>query len=407
MTPRVLYFTSLFPCWSETFIVREIAELIRMGVEVRIVSLKHPSEQMVQSDAQALLDRVVYPARGPKAALGALAECLRHPLREAAALLELARGLGGHPSALAKSVVVWWRTLALLPVLRAIDPDHLHAHWATYPSTSAMLASRRLGKPYSFTAHAHDIFLEDHLLAAKMRSAAFGVTISEFNRQFLAKKVSPVALECLRIVHCGVVPASFAFAPDGREPGLIMAVGRLDEIKGFRHLIDACQLLASRSVRFQCNIIGEGPLRAELQQRIDAAGLGERVTLLGARKQEEVRGWLARAGMFVLPSVVTSRGDRDGIPVALMEAMAVGLPVVSTRVSGIPELIEHGRSGLLAEPGDAQGLAHCVEQLLSDPLAGREMALRARQKVEREFDVATEARKLLEAILAARSARAS
>jgi colanic acid/amylovoran biosynthesis glycosyltransferase len=405
MTPRVLYFTSLFPCWSETFIVREIAELVRTGVDVRIVSLKHPSEAMVQSDAQAMLDRVVYPASGLKAAAGVLAECLRHPLREAQALWTLLRGLGRHPEALAKSVVVWWRTLALLPALRALQPDHLHAHWATYPSTSAMLAAQRLGKPYSFTAHAHDIFLEDHLLAEKMRTAAFGVTISEFNRQYLAKKVSPVALECMRIVHCGVVPRDFAFAPEGREPGLIMAVGRLDEIKGFRHLIDACQLLASRSVRFQCNIIGEGPLRADLQQRIDAAGLGERVTLLGARKQEEVRGWLARASMFILPSVVTSRGDRDGIPVALMEAMAVGLPVVSTRVSGIPELIEHGRSGLLSEPGDAQGLAHCVEQLLSDPAAARDMAILARRKVEQEFDIATEAAKLLAAITSARAAR--
>ena len=182
-----------------------------------------------------------------------------------------------------------------------------------------------------------------------------------------------------------------------------MTVGRLDEIKGFRHLVDACQLLASRSVPFQCHVIGEGPLRDELQGRIDAAGLTGRVTLLGARKQEEVRGFLGRASMFVLPSVVTSRGDRDGIPVALMEAMAVGLPVVSTRVSGIPELVDHGRSGLLAEPGDASGLAHCVEQLIADPAAAREMAIAARRTVEREFDIATEAGKLLGAIQGARA----
>jgi len=395
---RVLYFTSLFPCWSETFIVREIDELMRLGVDVRIVSLKHPVEKMIQSDAEVLLDRVVYPATGWRAALRTLGECLRHPLRELTALGAIVRGLAGHPTALGKTIVVWWRTLALLPVLRALDPDHLHAHWATYPSTSAMLASRRLGKPYSFTAHAHDIFLEDHLLADKMRTAAFGVTISEFNRRYLAGKISPAAQQCMRIVHCGVRPAGFAFAPDGRQPGLIVAVGRLDEIKGFRHLVDACQLLAERAVSFDCVVIGEGPLRPELEARIQGAGLAGRVKLLGALKQEDVRAHLSRAAMFVLPSVVTARGDRDGIPVALMEAMAVGLPVVSTRVSGIPELVEHGVSGLLADPGDPRALAQCIEQVLADPAGAREMATVARRTVERDFDVAVEAGKLLAAI---------
>lgn len=395
---KVLYFTSLFPCWSETFIVREIDELIRLGVDVRIVSLKRPVEKMVQSDAAALLDRVVYPLRGVHAVAQALGACLRHPWRELSALAGIVRGLWRHPMALGKTLVVWWRTLALLPTLRGLAPDHLHAHWATYPSTSAMLASRRLGKPYSFTAHAHDIFLEDHLLADKMRTAAFAVTISEFNRRYLADKVSPLALQCMHIVHCGVRPADFEFAPGGRQPGLILAVGRLDEIKGFRHLVDACELLARHKVPFQCHVIGEGPLRLALQSRIDAAGLSDRVTLLGALKQEEVMAYLARAGVFALPSVVTARGDRDGIPVALMEAMAVGLPVVSTRVSGIPELVEHGSSGLLAEPGDAKELAQCIERLIADPASARKMAGMARRTVEREFDVAVEAGKLLAAI---------
>ncbi|AZO77303.1 MULTISPECIES: glycosyltransferase [unclassified Bosea (in: a-proteobacteria)] len=395
---KVLYFTSLFPCWSETFIVREIDELIRLGVDVRIVSLKHPVEKLVQSDAAALLDRVVYPARGVRAGARVLAACLRHPWRELSSLAGMARGLWRHPMALGKTLVVWWRTLALLPVLRDLAPDHLHAHWATYASTSAMLASRRLGKPYSFTAHAHDIFLEDHLLADKMRTAAFGVTISEFNRRYLADKVSPLASQSMRIVHCGVRLADFAFAPAGRRPGLILAVGRLDEIKGFRHLVDACELLARRKVPFECHVIGEGPLRLALQARIDAAGLSDRVILLGALKQEQVRAYLAQAGVFALPSVVTASGDRDGIPVALMEAMAVGVPVVSTRVSGIPELVEHGSSGLLAEPGDARELAHCIERLIADPVSARAMAGMARRTVEREFDVAVEAGKLLSAI---------
>jgi colanic acid/amylovoran biosynthesis glycosyltransferase len=395
---RVLYLTSLFPCWSETFIVREINQLVRMGVDVRIVSLKHPVEKMVQSDAQALLSRVVYPARGVKAWCGALFECLRHPWRELSTLFLLIRGLGFHPQALVKSAVVWWRTLALLPVVHQLNPDHIHAHWATYPSTSAMFMAQRLGKPYSFTAHAHDIFLEDHLLFQKMHTAAFGVTISEFNRQYLAQKISPLALQCMQVVHCGVVPDDFVFSSETRQQGLILAVGRLDDIKGFVHLIDACQLLLARGVDFKCDIIGEGPLRIALQQRIEVAGLTQHVTLLGAQKQEVVRTHLSRASMFVLPSVVTATGDRDGIPVALMEAMAVGLPVVSTRVSGIPELIAHGQSGLLAEPKDEVDLSQCMEQLLLNPHQARQFAVQARAVIEKEFDIAIEATKLLNAM---------
>ena len=276
---------------------------------------------------------MIYPARWATSLLSVLRQLLFHPLQEIRDLLKLVRRLAGYPDSLAKSLVVWWRTLGLLPTIRALSPDHLHAHWATFPSTAAMLAARRVQVPFSFTAHAHDIFLEDHLLMEKLRQAAFGVTISEFNRRYLAEKVAPSANECIRIVHCGVALDDFAFRPEGREPGFIVAVGRLDEIKGFVHLIDACALLVKRGVKFDCSIIGEGPLRGALQSRIDAARLGACVRLLGARPQEEVHHYLSNAAVFVLPSVVTKRGDRDGIPVALMEAMAVGLPVVSTSPS--------------------------------------------------------------------------
>lgn len=394
---RVIYFVSLFPCWSETFIVREIVELIKLGVDVRIVSLKHPVEKLVQSDAKGLLDRVVYPKTGLAGFISALTQCFSHPWLLLADLARLIAGLAAHPTAMAKTLVVWWRSLGLIGTLKGLRADHLHAHWATYPSTAAMVCSRRLDVPFSFTAHAHDIFLEDHYLAEKMRRAAFGVTISEFNRNYLATNVSPIARERMRIVHCGVSPRDFAFSPSKREPGQLLAVGRLDEIKGFRHLIEACRILAERKIAFHCNVIGEGPLRAELEGRIADASLGANVTLLGVRKQEEVRQFLAKASMFVLPSVVTSRGDRDGIPVALMEAMAVGLPVVSTRVSGIPELVEHGVSGLLAEPGNAENLADCIQQMLVSPETALKMAQRARQQVEHEFDIAIEARKLHQA----------
>ena len=397
---RVVYFVSLFPCWSETFIVREIRALIDLGTDVHIVSLKPPREAMMQSDAEKLLDRVIYPPGKARALLLAAAELLRHPLRSFTELVQIACGLRRQPQALVKTLVTWWRTLAMLRPVRRLQPDHLHAHWATYPSTAAMFAAGRLRLPFSFTAHAHDIFLEDQLLASKLARAKFSVTISQYNRTFLADRVSRALLDRMRVIHCGVSPQDYAFTPQDRQPGLILAVGRLDPIKGFEHLIDACGLLMARGVEFSCCIIGEGPLRESLARHIARAGLQHKVQLLGARKQEDVRALLSRAAVFALPCVITPQGDRDGIPVALMEAMACGTPVVSTRVSGIPELVTDKVCGLLAEPGDAADLAHCIEHQLRHTAEVQARVLEGRHKVVTEFSITAEAAKLHAAIAA-------
>jgi colanic acid/amylovoran biosynthesis glycosyltransferase len=395
---KVLYVVSLFPCWSETFIVREIGEMMRAGADVRILSLRAPSEPLVQSDAAALMERTLYPPRGLATAAGALAAFLRMPLGELADLARIVHGLWRHPEALAKSVIAWARTIATLPEVRAWAPDHIHAHFATYPSTAALLLSRRLGVPFSFTAHAHDIFLEDHLLAWKVEESAFCVAISEFNRRFVGERLGEPAAARMRIVHCGISPSLFPFEAEGRDPRRILAVGRLDAIKGFPHLVDACAVLRDRGIDFTCDIVGSGPLGGELRKRIEAHGLAGQVRLLGVRPQEDVGQMMRHAAVFAVPSVVTERGDRDGIPVALMEAMACGVPVVSTRVSGIPELVRDGETGLLAQPGDAVGLADCLERVLRDPVYGAKLARRARGVVERDFDIRHEAAKLRRAI---------
>ena len=395
---RVLYVVSLFPCWSETFIVREIAEMARAGADIRILSLRHPCESLVQSDAAALLDRAIYPARGARAAAAALHAALRAPVRELAHARLLCGELWRRPVSLAKTAVAWGRALSALEAIARFRPQHIHAHFATYPSTVALLLSRRLRVPFSFTAHAHDIFLEDQMLAPKLRESAFSVAISEFNREYLAQRLGAKATRGMRIVHCGIDPAVFAFRPEGRDPRRILAVGRLDAIKGFAHLVDACALLRDRGVDFTCDIVGSGPLGGELAARIGQLALEGHVRLGGARKQEEVREMLAAAGVFALPSVVTPRGDRDGIPVVLMEAMACGLPVVSTRVSGIPELVRDGVTGLLADPGDPEQLADCLQRLIERPAHGAHLASRARAAVERDFDIRREAGKLREAI---------
>jgi colanic acid/amylovoran biosynthesis glycosyltransferase len=395
---RILYIVSLFPCWSETFIVREIKELIRLGVDVRIISLKHPSEHMVQSDAALLLDRVSYPTVWWRSLLGLLWAVVLHPLRELAGLTRIFCGLRQYPNSMFKTFGVWWRTQGLLGIVRTLAPTHIHAHWATYPSTAAWLLSTRLGIPFSFTAHAHDIFLEDHLLAEKIQTAKFTIAISEYNQRYLREHIAGAERARIEIVHCGVSLDDFPFVRHGRDRQHILAIGRLDEIKGFVHLIDACARLRVSGTPFLCSIVGSGPLETELKAQINALKLQDHVHLLGAKKQEEVRQLLYDAGVFTLPSVVTSRGDRDGIPVALMEAMACGIPVVSTRVSGIPELVQDDVSGLVAISGDAVDLSRCLARLLNDDKLGNRLTIKAREQIEREFDVQKEVRKLHDAI---------
>jgi colanic acid/amylovoran biosynthesis glycosyltransferase len=392
---RLLYVVSLFPCWSETFIEREISELLRRGVDVQIASLRPPSEALVQSDARALLGRVLYPPSFRNAVGRVLSEVRRAPGTNARFLVELVRGLWRTPAGLLKSLVTWWRVIALAESLREHAPDLIHAHWATYPSTAALLLSRLTGIPFSFTAHAHDIFVEDHLLAAKLRESRFAVTISEFNRRFLAERLGPAACGRVELVRCGIELGRIPFERDGREESFLLSVGRLDPIKGFPFLLEACARLKAEGRAFRCEIVGDGPLRGGLEAQLRSLGLEDRVRLLPACGVEEVLERLRRATLFVLPSVVAPDGNRDGVPVALMEAMASGAPVVSTGVSGIPELVEDGTSGLLVAPGDAVSLAAAIASLLDDPRRARALAERARRAVEQAFNLEAETRRLM------------
>jgi colanic acid/amylovoran biosynthesis glycosyltransferase len=401
--PRLLYIVSLFPCWSETFIVREIAALLAAGADVRILSLKAPSENLVHPEAEQLLPRVQYPLSAGPAALRRAAALVAHPRALSSLALALGRALARHPIELAKSLEAVARAVEQLDWVREFDPDVIHAHWASYPSTAALALGRLVGKPFGFTCHAHDIFVHDHLLREKLESAAVPVTISRCNVAWLAEQVTARARDRLTVIHCGVDLPSLFFQDDGRDEDLIVTVGRLDPIKGFDVLIDALAELERQGRRFRCQVIGEGPLRGELQAHIDRQRLSEFVALVGALSQTEVRAALRTATIFTLPSVIAPSGDRDGIPVSLMEAMAAGAPVVSTRVSGIPELIEDEREGLLVSPRNSRALAEALARLLDDAALRRRLAVGARAKVEREFDAAREANKLLELFAHARA----
>lgn len=391
---RVLYIVSAFPAWSETFIVREVRTLIDDGVDVRILSLKPRSDGLVQTDAAAMLDRVRWPQPPLQAARRVLGEVLSRPGRVLGAAARIIGGTWRHPVAMAKSLVAFARGLEHLHWLRGFDPELIHAHWATYPSTVAWALGRVLDRPFGFTSHAHDIFVNRHLLQTKLEDAALAVTISRHNVEWFDRHVSPQANGKLQVVHCGVDLAAIEWKPHGRSDDLIVATGRLHPIKGFDTLIRALALLDKRGTAFRCRIIGDGPLRDELQALVRSLGLEQRVELAGAQPQESVRASLDEAAVFALPSQVADDGGRDGIPVALMEAMASGCPVVSCLTSGIPELIENGHGGLLVRERDPAALADALQRLLADRELRERFSRAARERVEQQFDARKEARRL-------------
>ena len=391
---RVLYVVSRFPCWSETFIVREIRALIEDGVDVRILSLKRPSEALIQTDAATLLDRVRIPQRPMIGLLSALRALFTHPIRILGAAATIVAGTWRHPLAVLKSLAAFARGLEHLTWLRTFDPDLIHAHWATYPSTVAWALGRIIHRPFGFTSHAHDIFVNRHLLLRKLEDSALAVTISHHNVDWFNRNVSRLAHDKLEVVHCGVDLEHIEWRPEGRVDHLIVGVGRLHPIKGFDTLIEALALVHKKGIRFRCRLIGDGPLRAELQALVHSHGLQDHIELLGALPQEVVRASLEEAAVFALPCQVAADGGRDGIPVALMEAMASGCAVVSCRTSGIPELIGDGEHGLLVPERDPPALASALQRLLGDAALRRRLAGAARQRVEQDFDARQEARKL-------------
>jgi len=390
---RVVYIVSLFPCWSETFIVREIHALIGNGVDVRILSLKAPSETLVQTDAMALMDRVRQPRSALHALAGAARALLMNPAGTFSTLASIFADAWRTPVVLAKSLVTWLRALEHAAWMRDFAPQVIHSHWATYPSTAAWTLSRVLRRPFGFTCHAHDIFVERQLIARKIEDAALAVTISRFNVEWLRRE-TPLADSRLKVVHCGVDLTANPWQPAGRDGRQILAVGRLDPIKGFATLIEALALLAEDGIDFQCRLVGSGPLEAGLRRLAVDGGVGDRVEFAGAQPQDVVRRWMSEAALFVLPSEVAPDGNRDGIPVALMEAMATGCPVVTTRVSGIPELVENEVEGLVVEERQPRALADAMRRMLDDDALRDAITVRARGKIEREFDVHKEARRL-------------
>ena len=420
--PRLAYLLRDYPRFSETFIVNEILALEAQGADLSILALRKPDDGMFHESVTRVRTRAEYlPDAGVK---------LRGKTR--GKLWQLFR----------QSPRLWWRTMRTIRQHRADlsredlraalyvaqwmkkrKIEHVHVHFGSEAAAVAMLAAMVAGLRYSMTLHAYDIYRDDvdrKLLARKIEQAAMVVTVTEFNRRHLLEHY-PAAKDKVVVQYNGVDLSRFAPEaavaaagqphdskiplsanpqsairnPKSFEPGLIFSVGRLIEKKGFAHLIRAVAILRDRAVPVRCVIAGDGDDADKLREEIKRLNLKKHVELAGPIKQEQVRSFLRRAACFALPCVQARNGNVDALPTVLLESLASGCPSVSTSVSGIPEIIEHEKSGLLVEPGDDAALAAAIERILTDaPLAAR-LSAGGRRRAEERFDAARNGERLL------------
>jgi glycosyltransferase involved in cell wall biosynthesis len=387
----VAYVMSRFPKLTETFILAELEAMDRAGVRVELHPLLRQTGEPVQPAAERWVERAHYLPFLSLPILRSQWRFLRDPQhrrRYVKALLDMLAGTWRSPNFLLGGIGIFPKVVHASLEMVDEGVEHVHCHFANHPALAGWLIHRLVGIPYSFTAHGSDLHVDRTMLATKVAEAAFVVTISQDNRSVIEATAGPTSSAKVSVIHCGVDPA--AFQPVERDRGgplRIVAVGTLHEVKGHVHLIDACRLLVERGVDVTCRFIGDGPDRDALAARIAEHDLTGRVALVGRLTSDAVARELADADVLVAPSVPTRGGKREGIPVVLMEAMAAGLPVVASRLSGIPELVTDGVSGLLVPPGDPTALADALQRLAGDADLRSRLGDEGRATVLRDFDV--------------------
>jgi glycosyltransferase involved in cell wall biosynthesis len=391
---RIVYVCKRFPKYSETFIRNEIRALVARGLDIRIVSLErpHPGDPSIET-AKDLRDRTIYLKDVAQPSwMDVLTDRKARSWLPTCASWMVRTGSGSHLRRLREALAVG--RLSDVKVAQ-----RLHAHFAHGPASTAMIAADMMGIPFSFTAHARDLYelTPGWMVREKGRRASFVVVVGQVHADYLRNLgVSP---EHIQVIHNGV---SATRSPrterlDGVDrPPTVLSVGRFVPKKGHDVLLDALARLVRTGVKFRARLIGGGTLHSELKARADKLGLNGRVDIVGWIPESEVFDELARADVFALASRITSSGDRDGLPVSIVEAMVAGLPVVSTSVSAIPEAIRHGREGFLVPPDDPDALAGALAKLLEDERLRAVLGEGARRRALEDFSLESSATKMVE-----------
>lgn len=386
-----------YPKSTETFIYRDLVAFHEAGCEVVLYHLApYRKDQPLHGFAA--------PTRGwvrpiGFAQPGAVARAMaRHPAALTRAIAQLTAAYARHPRMLGKSLALLPKALAIAEDARAQGCSHVHAEFAGHPATAAWLGRQAGGLDYSVSCRAHDIFRTQALLPEKLGAAKAVRTVSEFGARFLRQRVAGMAARDIHVIHSSVAigridPVEEALSTD---PFRILYVGALEPKKGVEYLLDALAQVGGKLGAWRLDAIGQGPSGEALKARAAALGLSDRVTFHGARPFEEVAAAYRRASVCVAPSVIGPDGRQEGIPNVMIEALAYQRPAITTAISGIPELIRDGDTGLLVPQADAAALGAALVRVHRDPAAALEMARRGRAHVAREFDLAVNARRQLD-----------
>ena len=383
-----------------TFVVNELEAHEQAGWQVLPLVSRKPgtlenlSEVMVKWNKRAVHRPGIFVQL-----VATLREVITHPIRFGNILFWLATLLTHSPLEFAKALYELTACCCFADKCRRFGAEHIHVHFASRSLSLGLMMGMLTDLPVSCSVHAFDIFTRSPgSLTMRLAKCKFIASISQFNVEYLRNTCGSSVADLCRVVHCGIDAEKFSSVSRQPESGRIVSVCRLSPKKGLDVAIRACAKLRENNIKFQFEIAGDGPQRRILEELIESLNLADHVKLLGARPNDQLEELLSRASVFLMPCVKTPDGDMDGIPVAMMEAMACEVPVVSTAISGIPELVEDGKTGQLAPENDVDALAQILQDLLEDMDKIEQFGKAGRERVLTDFCISENAAKLRELI---------
>ena len=388
---RLAIIVTEFPKVTETFILRDLVSFNRQGHDIRIYHLTRFRKKEVLHDfALPTLAWVRYmPYFFGFATLSAL---LKNVLTSPVALLKIAFDIicsyRKEPTWLIKSILLLPKCLAISADIQRWRAQHVHAQFATHPATAAWINHRLTKIPYSVSCHAHDIFLTQSLLNKKLGEASFVRTVSQFNKNFLQNRIAGLQNKDIEVIHVSMDMENIKpFAKTKGDEFKILYIGSLENRKGINFLIEALAKFKHCSKNWSCQLIGMGPERKKLEELVVLHGLQEKVVFKGARQFEEIITQLHLAHVVVVPSIVEKCGRTEGLPTVIIESFAYQRPVIASRVTGIPELVIDGETGLLVEPGNSNDIYHALVYMYENPDKAYCMAKKGHKRIVEEFDL--------------------
>jgi glycosyltransferase involved in cell wall biosynthesis len=392
---------SRFPKLTETFILYEMLAMQKQGIDVEVYPLLREQADVIHPEALPFIEIAHYQPFLSWSILRANLHFLWHKTRVyLGTFWTLMRANWGSFAFFTGALGIFPKSVLFAYQMRAEQIDHIHAHFASHPAAAAFIIHRLVGISYGFTAHGSDLHRDRHMLYEKVAEAAYVAPISEYNRKMIIDECKGQFGDKISVVHCGVDTRVFQMRAEktpferDENPFMILCVGTLHEVKGQIYLIEACKKLWERGVDFVCHLVGDGDDNDLLSSAVDQAGLTAKFRFHGRLTQDAIARLLVDADVLTAPSVPTRDGRREGIPVVLMEAMSSGVPVIASNISGIPELVEDGMTGLLVPPRDATALANALESYRTDTELRKRLAVAGREKVVAEFDLFKNAARL-------------